>query len=626
MPIYLHQVNLNFFAYKLKQIIIHRQIKGLQTMQRKKKSNFQSALKLIFATWKLLLLGLLSGKGLHYLKYLFKCLADAAKTTYHRINRALQELEGKRTQNLGMFSDSLLTKVQKTATDLHSLLPKDDRYVYSILILADPNDLELTRRSIESAERQSPPRKEIIVGFLTTPTRQIQAFLAEHKIEWMDSPLNQSAVLLNQMAEKAQGSMLILLEKDAWMRPDCLYRLEQYSRILPCHENYVIYPDEYRIDPLGDLIKDDSRLSTGDIHFPYYFSALSPACIMIPKKAWDKLGGLRTSLEGAHLYDLFLRLNLEGVPLKRMPFPLVASRDKLTNPSRAIDALQQYAEKKNLDWHIEEGSLNGTLRAIPQQNKHSLIHIIIPYKDHKAITLQGCKSALAQKGVDVVVTAVDNRSTDHSIANELENMGVEVLHIDEPFNFSRLNNLAVQRTIKGKHASLLFFMNNDVELDEHALVEMCRWIDQPHIGMVGCRYHYPNGLLQCGGIDYNNTRTPGNIYDCDQSEQFLPYEQLRLQRLLRVTDYIHGAGALIRRSDFETVGGFDEISYPNSFSDINLSMKIKARGLLSFYTPFANGVHHESLSRITDSLEDVDHSTWFFEENRKFVYESIRNA
>lgn len=592
-------------------------------MQEKKPSHFIAAIKLIYATAKLLLLGLFSGKALHYLKYLFMCLSEAARTTYHRINRALQELEGRRTQNLGMFSEALLSKIQKHATGLHSLLPYDERFTYSILILGEPNDLELTLRTIESAERQSPPQKEILVGFVSPPIQPIQDLLKERNLVWIENSSATSSALLNQMAEKAQGNMLILLEKNGWMRPDCLYRLEQYSRLLPPHENAVLYPDEYRIDSLGDLIQDDSRISTGDIHFPYHFSALSPACIMIPKKVWNQMGGLRTTLEGAHLYDLFLRLDLAGITLKRMPFSLVASHSKSTHPSHAKQALEEYAEKKNLHWQIEAGTLEGTLRAIPQKPPERLIHIIIPYKDHKAITIKGCKSALAQKGVEVIVTAVDNRSSDRSIAEELTKMGVEVLHIDEPFNFSRLNNLGVQRSIEGKKAPLLFFMNNDVELDAHALEEMTRWINQPHIGMVGCRYHYPNGLLQCGGIEYNNTRTPGYIYGCDQSEQFLPYEQLRLQRLLRVTDYIHGAGTLVQRSLFEAVGGFDEIGYPISYSDINLSMKIKARGCLCFYTPFATGVHHESLSRIVDSLEDVDHSTWFFEENRKFVYESM---
>jgi len=43
-------------------------------------------------------------------------------------------------------------------------------------------------------------------------------------------------------------------------------------------------------------------------------------------------------------------------------------------------------------------------------------------------------------------------------------------------------------------------LNNDVELEKNAILEMSRWIEQPNIGIVGCRLHYPNGLLQHGGV------------------------------------------------------------------------------------------------------------------------------
>ena len=73
-------------------------------------------------------------------------------------------------------------------------------------------------------------------------------------------------------------------------------------------------------------------------------------------------------------------------------------------------------------------------------------------------------------------------------------MGVEVIHVDEPFNYSRLNNIAVIKLNGAMHA-ITFYLNNDVDLDRNALLEMCRWIEQPGIGMVGCRLNYPNGLL-----------------------------------------------------------------------------------------------------------------------------------
>lgn len=226
--------------------------------------------------------------------------------------------------------------------------------------------------------------------------------------------------------------------------------------------------------------------------------------------------------------------------------------------------------------------------------------------------MKAVASILRQKGVITKITAVDNQSSDLSIGDELKKLGVEVLSISEPFNYSRLNNLGVRESQIGKDCELLLLVNNDVELEEGALEEMCRWIKQPHIGMVGCRLHYPNGLLQHGGIELN-PKGPTFQMSWLHVEKNLPFEFLGMTRIIRLVDAVTAACVVINRKIYLEVGGLDEVWHPVAYSDTDLAEKLRSKGLYCIYTPYATGVHYESITRTFDNIEDYEASRWLHE-------------
>lgn len=205
------------------------------------------------------------------------------------------------------------------------------------------------------------------------------------------------------------------------------------------------------------------------------------------------------------------------------------------------------------------------------------------------------------------ITAVDNRSSDPSIAEAIKKLGGEVIHIDEPFNYSRLNNLAVNRTQTANDCDMLLFLNNDVELEPDALSEMVRWCAQPGIGMVGCRLNYPDGRLQHGGVRLYTGMKKAMRWD--HIEKFRSFDEMDESKTLGLFDAVTAACAMMKRKTFLEVGGFDEVWYPIGYSDTNLAIKLAARGLKCFYTPYGVGIHHESISRKT-SIEDFENSWW----------------
>jgi GT2 family glycosyltransferase len=57
---------------------------------------------------------------------------------------------------------------------------------------------------------------------------------------------------------------------------------------------------------------------------------------------------------------------------------------------------------------------------------------------------------------------------------------------------------------------------------------------------------------------------------------------------------------VVSKDKFVAVGGFDEEHFPVAFNDVDLCLKLNARGWHAIYEPRATLVHHESRSRGSD--------------------------
>jgi GT2 family glycosyltransferase len=334
---------------------------------------------------------------------------------------------------------------------------------------------------------------------------------------------------------------------------------------------------------------------------------------------------------------LSLRLDAAGAYFQNIPVFLYAwrSHSQSTAQNRnqkdfatpaGIQALQDYSNTCKLDWVITEGKMKTTYRAIPKIKAKHVVQVVVPYRDQKTITLKAIRSVLSQKHVELRVTAVDNQSEDRSIQSELEALKVEVLRIDEPFNYSRINNLAVHRSRYYSETDSVLFLNNDVELEPDALEEMTRWLDQPKVGMIGAKLNYPNGNLQHGGVLLDPFESGHVVQWVHIDGNCLP-NQLGFSNILGVCDAVTGACALLKKENFLKVGGFDEIWYPIAFSDTDLATKLRRIGLYSLYTPYACGVHYESLSRSKSGYEQYESSYWLFRntEHRETPQERLKN-
>jgi GT2 family glycosyltransferase len=60
---------------------------------------------------------------------------------------------------------------------------------------------------------------------------------------------------------------------------------------------------------------------------------------------------------------------------------------------------------------------------------------------------------------------------------------------------------------------------------------------------------------------------------------------------------VTGACLAIKRSTYLRVGGFDEITFPVAFNDVDFCLRVGKAGFRNVWTPYVEIYHHESATR-----------------------------
>jgi len=237
----------------------------------------------------------------------------------------------------------------------------------------------------------------------------------------------------------------------------------------------------------------------------------------------------------------------------------------------------------------------------PGESTGDGVSIIIPTKKNPSL-LSACLRALDMSRATREVVIIDNGATDPDMVALLESLrdaaGVTVIRHDVPFNFAELCNLGA------RHARypLLLFLNDDIEaLDGDWLAVMTAYAARPDVGVVGARLLYLDRSLQHAGVAVNLVPGPGHPW------RGLPEDKWRGRSLIETpgeVDAVTGACLMIRRDLFDAAGGFDEQAFAVTLNDVDLCLKVRARGLKVIYAPQATLLHKESASRRRDDTPE----------------------
>ena len=230
------------------------------------------------------------------------------------------------------------------------------------------------------------------------------------------------------------------------------------------------------------------------------------------------------------------------------------------------------------------------------------VSLVIPTRDGYKI-LKACVDSILKKTSykNFEILIIDNQSRDPKTLRFLEqtvknDRRVSVLPYDKPFNYSAINNFAVTQCA----GEILGFINNDVEvLNAGWLTEMVGHAVRRNVGAVGALLYYPDMTVQHGGVIVGLHGVADHAFKGanPKSAKDDPFGMLQS---VRSADAVTAAAMLVRKENFNAVGGFDDRYLKVAFNDVDFCLKLRQLDLQIIYTPHARLIHHESKSRRLD--------------------------
>lgn len=234
------------------------------------------------------------------------------------------------------------------------------------------------------------------------------------------------------------------------------------------------------------------------------------------------------------------------------------------------------------------------VRRVPEPNP--LVSVIVLTKDRAdltAVCADGVLNKTDYPNLELLIVDHDSREPEtKALFDSLRaDRRVRILPYSGPFNFSAMNNMAVSAA-KG---TILTLLNNDIEvMRPDWLSEMVSHAVRPEVGAVGAKLYYADGRLQHAGVVIGIGGVAGHSFLFEGREALGYFGQAALTRAVSA---VTGACLVVRKSVFLEARGLDAIDFPVAFNDIDFCLKVRSKGYRNVWTPFAELVHHELLSR-----------------------------
>ncbi len=483
----------------------------------------------------------------------------------------------------------------------------------SIIMSVRDDDISSLNSSLESVKQQLYSNWELIISCASLGVRnqttdvvhadtsdRIRIVSPDNNAEIM---LMSDSDLLNQSLQTARGEWVMHLIVGDRLPRHALFHLVDEINKHPV-ARFIYGDDDYvnatcqRREPRFKPNWNPDLLTSCDYIGP-------PALYYYPMLV--KIGGYALGVNGVEDYELRLRYlkDLGENHIRHVHKVLYHQliRNISTDEEQQLHAAGWEALRRHfLDTGVKvENGVAPLLYHIrhPIPSPAPLVSIIIPNKN-KAELLRTCIGGIINDNdyPNWEIIIVDNNSTEQTMLAYLESLledsRIRVLHYNEPFNYSAMNNLAVRHAL----GEILLLLNNDIEVISPGwLTEMVSHAIRPGTGAVGAKLLYPDNTVQHVGVILGIGGVAAHMH------RFLSgdapgycFRAVVAQNISAVT----GACLAVRKSLYNQVGGLDEVNLHVAYNDIDFCLKLLDAGYKNIFTPFASLYHHESLTRGTD--------------------------
>ncbi len=556
-------------------------------------------------------------------KVINKVKNEGLKSTIHTIEAKLQNELKEITYDEWFRSKELLSEeLEKLKVTISKFEKKP---LISVVMPTYNTPLNLLDEAIKSLQNQIYDNWELCICDDQSPNEEVWESLqgyasSDKRIKIIQSDENlHIAGATNLAISLATGEYIGFLDHDDVLTNDALYEVVKVLNELDAD---LIYSDEDKLEMDGTYSdpffkpdwSPDYILSTNYIcHFAVY-----------KKSIGDKIGWINSGYDGAQDYDFVLRFTEQAQKIHHISKILYHWR-KIPGSTADSFGAKSYAQiagrnavaatisRRKIDGYVEENKIPGHYIVRRNIKEYPKVSIIIPTKDRIDL-LSVCISSIIKNTTynNYEIIVVNNQSEKKETYDYFEKMKaqIKVLDFNEPFNYSKMNNFAVENS----SGALLLFLNNDTEIIEgNWLTYMVEQGIREDVGVVGAKLLYTNNTIQHAGVILG----VGGV--ANHSFLNLPKDSngyFGMLHDIRNCSAVTAACMLVRRDIFREVNGFNEDSLKVAFNDVDLCLKIVNAGYHCIWTPLAVLYHHESATRTREvDLNEIRYmkDNWAFE-------------
>ncbi len=419
----------------------------------------------------------------------------------------------------------------------------------------------------------------------------------------------------NECLKLATGEFIGLFDHDDILHPSALY---EYVKVINEQNADYIYCDEttFKSGNINHMLTmhfkpdyaiDNLRANNYICHFSVF-----------ARELLDGTELFRSKFDGSQDHDMILRLTDRAKNVVHVPKLLYYWRSHAGSVASGIDAkpyavqaakgaVADHLKRHGYD-HFQITSTRAfeTIFKIRYQIMGDpRISIVIANKDHTE-DLKRCITSIIEKSTyeNYEIIVVENNSTSQEIFDyykQLEEVAqVKVVTYkaaseNAGFNYSAVNNFGASFAT----GDYILLLNNDTEvITVNWMEELLMYAQREDVGAVGGKLYYENKTIQHAGVvlSLGAHRTAGHSHYGQHRENLGYMGRLcYTQNVSAVT----GACLLVKKSLFDEVGGLDE-GFAISLNDVDFCLKLREKGYLNVFTPFAELYHFESVSRGLD--------------------------
>lgn len=418
----------------------------------------------------------------------------------------------------------------------------------------------------------------------------------------------------NECYKMATGNYIALFDHDDLLHPCVLFA---YMQAICEKDADYIYCDEATFK--GNSINHMITLHFKPDFAPDNLLANNYIChfSVFGRELLESGELFRSQFDGSQDHDMILRLTAKAKHIVHVPRILYYWRSHKGSVASSIDAktyaidaakgaVADHLTKLGYrNFEIESTRAFATIFRIKYElTSRPLVSIIIPNKDH-VDDLSRCVESIINLSTydNYEIVIVENNSETAEIRTYYEEISrhprVQVVEYKGDFNYSKINNFGVQYA-KGEY---LLLLNNDTEvITPDWMEELLMYAMRKDVGVVGAKLYYPDKTIQHAGIviGLGAHRTAGHThYRIPEANVGYMGRLCYAQDVTAVT----GACMMVSKALYEELGGLDE-SFTVALNDVDFCLRVREKGFLNIFTPFAELYHYESKSRGSDKKDE----------------------